>query len=69
MNRFKGFTLVELMIVIAILGIITSIFTAEFMDDNTECKRGVLYYVNSWDGSLSPAYDADTGGILRCSDE
>ena len=68
MGKIKGFTLIELMIVIAIMGILAAIFFGEDMNGNTRCKRGVLYYVNIYDNSLSPVYDADTGEITRCNE-
>ena len=72
MNKLKGFTLIELMIVIAIIGILVAMVFGDGIsfpsEDATTCKNGVAYYYNMYDGSYDVAYDAVTGEVMRCGE-
>jgi len=52
MNNQKGFTLIELIVVIVILGILAAVAVPKFVDMQGEAKRGVL---NGIRGSLKSA--------------
>jgi MSHA pilin protein MshA len=57
MNNQKGFTLIELVVVIVILGILAAVAVPKFVDMQGEAKKGVLEGVRgSWKSAVMMAH-------------
>jgi prepilin-type N-terminal cleavage/methylation domain-containing protein len=63
MRKSKGFTLIELMVVIVIIGILAAIAIPKFMDASTKAKFGEVPVVMGSYDHAQLAYLAETGSI------